>query len=83
MRLEKRRVTREDIIASTESMEIIEAYPQDRFLPCYLLFAQREEKAIHVVVAVDVSGDNVRIVTAYEPGPHEWEPSFKIRRKSR
>ena len=82
MRLGHRRVTRGDIVASTESMEIIEAYPRDRFLPCYLLLAEREGKAIHVVVAVDVPDDNVRIVTAYEPDPHEWDSSFKIRRKS-
>jgi len=64
-------------------MEIIEAYPQDRFLLCYLLLAGREGKAIHVVVAVDVPGDNVRIVTVYEPDPREWDRSFKIRRKLR
>lgn len=63
--------------------QIIEAYLRDRYLPCYLLLAQHEIKAIHMVVAVDMPSDNIRVVTAYEPDPREWDPSFKIRRKSR
>lgn len=82
MRLGQRGVTRGDIVTSTEAMEIIESYPQDKYLPCYLLLARHREKAIHIVVAVDAAGDNIRIVTAYEPDPREWDPSFRIRRKS-
>ncbi len=83
MRLGQRRITREQIVASIETLQIIEAYQEDRYLPCYLLFAEHENRAMHIVVAVDEPGDNVRVVAAYEPDPRQWDASFKIRRKSR
>jgi hypothetical protein len=35
----------------------------------------------HVQIAVDVDGDNVRIVTTYIPDPQEWDADFRIRRR--
>jgi hypothetical protein len=34
----------------------------------------------HALFAVDVEGDNVRIVTAYHPDPNEWETDMRTRR---
>jgi hypothetical protein len=36
---------------------------------------------IHVLVAADIEGDNVRIITAYRPDPSEWEADLRTRRK--
>lgn len=33
----------------------------------------------HVVVAADVDGGNVRIISAYAPDPVEWDSSLKRR----
>jgi hypothetical protein len=33
--------------------------------------------------AVDVEGNNVRVVTAYRPDPGEWGPDLKTRRSPR
>jgi hypothetical protein len=38
--------------------------------------------AFHVVVAVDVAGDNIRIVTACRPEAGEWLDDMKTRRKT-
>ncbi len=35
----------------------------------------------HVQIATDVAGDQVRMVTAYEPDPAVWDENFKIRRR--
>src|SRR6266571_5041501 len=38
-----------------------------KYLPSYLLLARHGEEAFHVLFAVDVEGDNVRVVTSYRP----------------
>ncbi|MDH4327065.1 MAG: DUF4258 domain-containing protein [Nitrospira sp.] len=61
--------------------EIIESYPEDKYLPSYLILCRSDEGAAHLQIATDVPGDNVRIVTVYRPSPREWEPDFRTRRK--
>lgn len=38
------------------------------------------QEVFHVLFAVDVAGDNVRIVTAYRPNPEGWGSSLKFRK---
>jgi hypothetical protein len=40
MRLKGRFIPREAILASTESYEIIEEYPKDKYLPSCLVYAE-------------------------------------------
>jgi hypothetical protein len=40
----------------------------------------RGRDAIHVLFAVDVPGDNVRVITAYRPSADEWNDDLKTRR---
>ncbi|MBW6469510.1 MAG: DUF4258 domain-containing protein [Anaerosomatales bacterium] len=80
MRLAHRLVTRGEIHESAESYELIEAYPDDKYLPSYLVLAQGASDPLHVLFAIDRAGDNVRVVTAYRPNPDEWAPDFKTRR---
>ena len=75
-------VTRDEILGAVESFEIIEAYPEDKYLPSYLVLAKGEMSAFHVLMAVDFDGDNVRIITAYRPGQENWMPDLMTRRKS-
>ena len=77
MRLAGRFLTRDEILNAVDSYEIIEPYPEDKYLPSYLVLAAT---SFHVQFATDVEGDNVRIVTAYRPGPDEWESDLKTRR---
>jgi hypothetical protein len=69
------------ILEAVESFEIIEAYPADKYLPSYLVFFRSEGSVFHVLVAVDVAGENIRIITTYRPNPEEWEADLKTRRR--
>jgi hypothetical protein len=73
-------MTREEILGAIDTLEIIEEYPTDKYLPSDLLYGKTETKTFHVLMATDVSEDNVRIVTAYEPDPDKWDPLLKVRR---
>ena len=81
MRLGQRFITRETIIAAVESYEIVEAYPDDKYFPSYLLLGRQGEEAFHALFGADVDGQNVRVVTAYYPSPEEWEEDLKTRRR--
>ena len=81
MRLGQRFIARETIIAAAESYEIVEAYPDDKYFPSYLLLGRQGEETFHALFGTDVDGQNVRVVTAYYPSPEEWEGDLKTRRR--
>jgi hypothetical protein len=83
MRLRDRFIPRERISESVETYEIIESYPDDKYLPSYLVLAQHGGEVFHVLFAVDVELGNVRMVTAYRPSADEWQPDMKTRRRAR
>jgi len=80
MRLAGRFISRESILGAVETLELVEAYPDDKYLPSYLVLGAVGSDAFHVLVAVDVEGDNVRIVTAYRPDAGEWRDDLRTRR---
>ena len=80
MRLAGRFISRAAILEAVETYELVEAYPDDKYLPSYLLLAQHGEEAFHVLFAADVEGDNVRVVTSYHPDSREWQSDLKARR---
>lgn len=80
MRLKGRFISRRAIVESHESYEIIEQYPEDKYLPSYLVRSEYRNEVFHVLFAVDVNGDNTRIITAYRPNLEEWEDGFRTRR---
>ncbi|HKS23141.1 MAG TPA: DUF4258 domain-containing protein [Thermoanaerobaculia bacterium] len=77
MRLERRHISRREILEAVGSYEIIEDYPDDKYLPSYLILAA---EAFHVLFATDVADDNVRVVTAYRPDASEWQADLRTRR---
>ena len=78
MRLEKRYISRSAILEAVDTYAVVEAYPDDKYLPSYLVVAS---ETFHILFATDVAGDNVRVVTAYRPDPAEWNPGFRERRR--
>lgn len=82
MRLEARFIPRDAILESIGAYALIESYPEDKYLPSYLVWSINERGIFHVLFAVDVKGDNVRVVTAYRPNPEEWDDDLKVRRRS-
>ena len=83
MRLRGRFIRRETVLDAVESYEIIEAYPTDKYLPSYLVLGRAVGEAFHVLIAADVEGRNVRVVTTYRPSASEWEDDWKTRRTPR
>ena len=80
MRLQKRFISREMILEAVGSYKLIEAYPEDKYLPSYLVFARKGKTVFHVLFAVDVAEENVRVVTAYHPRPEEWSEDLQRRK---
>ena len=79
MRMADRSISREMVLGSVDRFQIIESYPDDKFLPSYLIYSQSGETIIHILMATDTVDDNVRIVTAYLPDPTRWSDDLKQR----
>lgn len=56
MRLAERFIPREFILAAAGTYELVEAYPDDKYLPSYLVLAHHDGDYFHVLFAVDVEG---------------------------
>jgi hypothetical protein len=80
MRLAGRYITRDDILSTVHAYEMVESYPEDKYLPSYLILAGSR---FHVLFATDVEGDNVRVITTYVPDPDEWNADLKTRRSEK
>jgi hypothetical protein len=80
MRLAERSISREWILASVQNYEVIESYPDDRYLPSCLVRAEYEATVFHILFAIDRENDSVRIVTAYLPAPEKWTADGRTRR---
>lgn len=81
MRLKGRLISREAILSSVDSYEIIEEYPKDKYLPSYLVCTEYQTEVIHVLIAIDSANDVVTIITAYRPDRDEWEKDLRTRRR--
>jgi len=80
MRLQQRGLDAQALRNAIDSLEIIEAYPEDKYLPSFLLRGQANGAVFHAQIATDVEGDNIRVVTMYTPDADEWEDGFRKRR---
>ena len=72
--------SRESILGAVDTCELAEAHPDEQYLPSYLVLGRAGPDAFYVLVAVDVEGDTVRVVTTYGPAAGEWQDDLKTRR---
>jgi hypothetical protein len=79
MRIAKRQLTRDAIAVGVDSYVLVKSYPNDKYMPSYLLLTFDPVGWIHARFATDVVGNNVRVVTAYRPYPAQWTDSFTRR----
>ncbi len=79
MRMKNRFISREMVQLSVNSFEIIESYPDDKYLPSYLVYCMYNELIFHVLFAIDYQAENIRVVTAYYPDPAKWNKELKRR----
>lgn len=82
LRMAGRFIPRTVVLAAVDSYELVEANPEDKYLPSYLILAECGGERFHVLFAADVATDHVRIVTTYRPDVERWEPDLKRRRTS-
>lgn len=82
MRMKQRGVMQKYIMESIDNFKIIEAHPEDKYFPSYLICSKYEGSVFHVLFAVDYDGDNVRVITAYYPDKTEWDENLKTRRNT-
>jgi len=80
MRLRERYITRQLIIPSIDTYEVIEKHEDDKYLPSFLSYAAHANNVIHLHVAMDIKNDVVIIITAYKPSNDKWEADGKTRR---
>jgi hypothetical protein len=81
MRMKKRSISRQQVLDAVATYEIIESYPEDKYLPSYLIYAKYQKAVFHILFAVDVGERNVRVITAYYPNTTYWEDDLETRRK--
>lgn len=83
MRMTARSVPRAVILESVDRFDVIESYPEDKYLPSYLVWTEYAGEIFHVLFAADVPNDQVRIITAYRPDPDEWDKDLRKRRRNK
>ena len=81
MRLKARYIPREWILESVSAYDLIEHYPEDKYMPSYLIWSSFRDVVFHVLFATDIDNGNVRVVTAYRPDPDLWAACMKQRRR--
>lgn len=65
-----RQISRPEIEHAVAHAEVIEDYPDDKYGPSCLLYGDTEQgRPLHIQVSYPI----VKIITAYEPDPNEWE----------
>jgi hypothetical protein len=81
MSMKGRFIPRQFILESVNNYGIIEAYEKDKYFPSYLIYSKYKGDVFHVLFAIDIKDDNIRIVTTYYPNFDEWEKDLKTRRR--
>ncbi|MGK5093546.1 DUF4258 domain-containing protein [Deltaproteobacteria bacterium TL4] len=68
----ERNISFEDIQEAGKRVEIIEAYPDDKYSPsCLLLGFTFKGRPLHIQVSLG-NLEVIRIITLYEPDENEW-----------
>lgn len=81
MRLKERFIPRGNILNSVDKFEIIEEYPNDKYLPSCLVYSEYKGVKFHILIAVDFDDRSIVLITAYIPSPDKWLEDFKTRRQ--
>ena len=75
-----RNISPEEVAQTILAGEVIEDYPDDKYGPSCLLFGRTASKRVLHVQCTHPSRPLVKIVTAYEPDPTEWDETLKRRK---
>jgi Domain of unknown function (DUF4258) len=75
----ERNITPEEIAQTVLAGEVIEDYPDDKYGPSCLVSGKAKSGRVLHVQCTHPSRPLVKVVTAYEPDPAEWDKTFKHR----
>ncbi len=75
-----RRISPEEVAQTVLAGEVIEDYPDDKHGPSCLLLGRTADNRVLHVHCTHPSRPLVKIVTAYEPDPAEWDATLKRRK---
>ena len=79
-RMFERQFSIDDINTVIASGATIEDYPDERPYPSWLVLGWRGARPVHVVVADNLSENELIVITIYEPEPGLWEGDFGRRK---
>ena len=77
----ERRLSVEEVRLALAGGENIEEYPDDRPYPSRLVLGWCGPRPLHVVVADNATGDELVVITVYEPDAALWSDDLRRRRK--
>ena len=75
-----RNITPEEVTQSVLAGEVIEDYPDDKYGPSCLIFGRANSRRSLHVQCTQPSRPLVKVITAYEPDPAEWDETLKRRK---
>ena len=78
-KLRLRRIKAADIEQAVKSGNIIEDYPNDPRGRSCLILGRVGNRNLHILFA-RLEAEELRVVTAYEPDPEEWENDWQTRK---
>jgi hypothetical protein len=78
----ERRMTVDEVCRVIERDDVIDMNQDDLPYPSRLLLGRAGGRVLHVVVADNRAGDELIVVTAYEPDPALWQRGFRRRRQA-
>ena len=80
MRLRQRGLTAVTLLQAVATLEIIETYPEDKYLPSFLLRGESKGSTFHAHIAIERDRSNIRVVTIYWPSFDKWDVEARVRR---
>ena len=78
-RMFQRAITEEAVLRTLDNGQIVEEYPDDHPYPSRLMLGNHDGCPLHVVVAYDAANRQCIVITAYVPGPDQWDDTFSRR----
>ncbi|MCR2830917.1 DUF4258 domain-containing protein [Acidithiobacillus ferrooxidans] len=78
-RMFQRAITQEAVLHTLGNGQVVEEYLDDRPYPSRLLLGNQGGCPLHVVVAYDPANRQCIVITAYIPGPDQWDDTFSRR----
>ena len=75
-----RNITPEEVAQTVLAGEVIEDYPDDKYGPSCLVFGRTASRRPLHVQCTHPSRPLVKVITAYDPDPAQWDETFRQRK---